>query len=62
MINVLEDYRDMRTELKEMKSDIRAILEMVQNVRGGWKVAAVIGTAGMAVGGALVKFVPLIAR
>ena len=60
MQSVLDDYRDMRADQKEMKADIRRILEMVENVRGGWRVAAIIGSAGMLVGGAAVKWLPVV--
>lgn len=52
---VLKDYDDMR-------DDIRIIRDTLQEAKGGWRVLMLVGGAGAALGGAMVKFIPLIAR
>lgn len=59
---VLKDYDDMRLELKEVIKRLDAIGNTLSEAKGGWRVLMLVGGAGAAIGGAIVKFVPLIAR
>lgn len=53
MTSVLADFH-------EMKADIRAIRDTLQEARGGWRALMFVGGAGAAFGGAVVKFLPLV--
>jgi hypothetical protein len=55
MANVLEDFH-------EMKTDIRAIRDTLQEARGGWKALMFVGGAGAALGASVAKFLPFFVR
>jgi len=60
MINVRDDYKDMRADHKLMAADIRVIRETLQEAKGGWKALMIVGGAGATLGGLLVKFLPVV--
>lgn len=46
----------------EIRDDVKALSEMAHNAKGGWRTLMIVGGIGTAIGGALVKFVPLVGK
>lgn len=46
--------------LREVREDVRALRSMAENAKGGWRTLMIVGGIGTAIGGALVKFVPMV--
>lgn len=57
-INVKMDA--MEQDLRELKSDVRAMRDMMNQTKGGWKVISIIAAGGGAVGALLTKFLPVL--
>lgn len=55
MQTLLQDYA-------EIKSDIRAIRDTLQEAKGGWRVLMLVGGAGAAIGGLIVKLLPMVPK
>ena len=48
---------DLQSDMKEVKQDVKQILSLVSEVKGGWKTLALIGAATGGVTGFLVALV-----
>lgn len=46
----------------ELRDDMKALRSMAENAKGGWATLMIVGGIGTAIGGALVKFVPLVGK
>ncbi len=52
--------RDVKDDLKDIKSDVREMLAFTQEARGSWKTMMGIAGAAAAIGALVGKFIPLI--
>ena len=55
---VENDVNHLTADVAEIKTDVKAIRGTLAEARGGWKMLMLMGGAGAAAGGALVKFAP----
>lgn len=52
----------MERDMKEMRGDVKTLLALVNQTKGGWKVILLIGGISGAVGALLGKFLPFLVR
>lgn len=50
----------VESDLQEMKKDVKEILEVMNQAKGGWKTLVIVGTVSGAVGAFLAKFLPFL--
>lgn len=55
-------YEGLKEDMREMRDDVRALRDMAENAKGGWRTLMIVGGIGSVVGGMLVKFVPILGR
>lgn len=56
---VLEtEFRIMKSELQEMRGDVRTIRDTLLQAKGGWKLFMMVGGFSAAVGAFIGKFLP----
>lgn len=53
------EVHSLRTEVNEMRADIRTLLAAVENAKGGWKMLLVVGMIAGALGSGLTKVLAL---
>ncbi|CAB4176690.1 hypothetical protein UFOVP1672_33 [uncultured Caudovirales phage] len=50
----------LEVDITEVRKDVKEILGIINQTKGGWKVLAIVGGVGGMTGGALVKFLPFL--
>lgn len=57
-----EDVHSLRADVRELRDDVKALRAMAENAKGGWRTLMLVGGIGTAIGGVIVKFVPVLGR
>jgi len=52
------DMENLKEDMKEVRSDVRQLVAVSEQTKGGWKVIAVVGSIGGVAGGLLTKIFP----
>jgi hypothetical protein len=65
MINPVEfgelkgEFKALKDEVSDMKADVKTLIALAENTRGGWRTLMVIGGAGGVIGSFLTKMAHL---
>lgn len=60
--NLTATLDEVRDDMKSLLTEVRQLRSLADNAKGGWRTLMMVGGIGTAIGGALVKFVPLIGK
>lgn len=52
------EMRDVKDDMREMRADVKKVLEFTQQARGSWKTLMAISGASAAVGAAVAEIIP----
>lgn len=55
-------YEGLKEDMGEVRTDVKALRDMAEHAKGGWRTLMIVGGIGSVVGGMLVKFVPFMGR
>lgn len=48
---------ELKTEIKELRADVRTLLDAVTEAKGGWKMLMAVGSASAIIGASMAKLV-----
>lgn len=55
------EVAQLQHEVTELRTDMKKVLETLQEARGGWRLLMLVAGVAATVGGAVVKFLPFVA-